>query len=175
MIKNMKRKIVEYSVVVKTYGYNQKCHMYESQYDIISKNDKPITFKDIQRLKSNEVMTLLFWHKYEVYDDNGKPTEYIGNSLDKKYILGKSCKYNEIPKDVRICPLDDIAKKHYVELNPEFVITRQNLALLNEYIPKTFINDKHEIEVTEIIDPNDLDSIKEISVNSIEYFVKSKE
>lgn len=117
----------------------------------------------------------MFWHKELEYDDNDKPTDMFTECLDKKYILGKSCKYNEIPKDVRICPLNDIAKKHYVELNPEFVITRQNLALLNEYIPKTFINDKHEIEVTEIIDPNDLDSIKEISVNSIEYFVKSKE
>ena len=132
--------------------------------DLVGSGETPLTFTDIESLKDKNVMSILFWR--DEVDDNDKRTIFK-SELEKKYIIGKVLNYNDVPKtaDFNSLNCELYNQNEFVTKNPRCALTKQNVVILLERCAGVPI-DSCEIEV---IDPADLDNIKEITAQGIVY------
>ncbi len=142
----------------------------ESSFDIgrsyiIDVEKDPIIFKDLEVLKFEATIVLSFWRtEEEISDGRISVNERV---LEKKYFIGKEYYYNDLPKGVNDMEIDFIDKKLLVSQNPKCVVVRSddNIVLLLENCGDYETDDCEKV----VINPDDLDKIKEITKDGIVY------
>lgn len=137
----------------------------------IEKGVKPITLKNMQVLKSKRNIGVLFFrHEEEVqakHEIPGVSIEAISCRIiyEKKYYIGKEYNYNDLPKGVNRVDIRYIDKKALETQNPKCVVARNGLVVLLEDCGDYETDESEKV----VIDPDDLDKIKEITKDGIVY------
>lgn len=142
---------------------------YVSSFDIgrsyiLELENKPIVFKNLEALKDYSTIALLFWRRESEYDEENVREETF---LERKYFIGKEYLYNDLPKRVNDMEIDFLDEKLLISQNPKCVVVRSdsNVVLLLENCGDYKTDDCEKV----IIDPDDLDKIKEITKDGIVY------
>lgn len=149
----------QYSLVLKHWD---KFNGYS--YETVMESDKPIVFKDLDKLKNSAYISLLFWEKeFRIFQNNSKG---IRHDIVKKYIIGKPYRFKDLldDEDLNYNELEpyktDLATK-----NPKCVLARNNNVVLIERYG-IFHLDYCD---NECLNPEDFDSIEEITADEIKF------
>lgn len=150
-------KIVEYSVDEKV--------SYTWTLTTLENGKSPVKFKDIEKLKYDCVIGIIFWRSERIFDLDGRMCDGQ-DEIERKYYFGKEYNYNDLPENARLENINSLLVKEQVEAqNPKCVVTRENEVYLLEDCGYYITDDCEKV----VIDPDDLDKIKEITKDGIVY------